>query len=143
MADAGAAGEDRGCRSRRCAEAEREVLWVLSGHCNSPIAGHATLSGHEMTLTAAVLDEAGGGFIEVSRTGAADRPASWPRRRSRSAGQGRRRDHREDPAGRALGRSIPLNDQFGNAVVGAAKPRQSSRLMFCITMTYAWTSELG
>lgn len=60
--------------SRLCAEAEREVLWVLNGHCNSPIAGHATLSGHEMTLTASVLDEAGGGFIEVSRDGAADRP---------------------------------------------------------------------
>ena len=60
--------------SRRCAEAEREVLWVLNGHCNSPIAGHATLSGGEMTLTAAVLDEAGDRFIEVSRQGAADRP---------------------------------------------------------------------
>ena len=31
--------------SRLCAEAEREVLWVLNGHCNSPIAGHATLGG--------------------------------------------------------------------------------------------------
>ena len=60
--------------SRLCAEAEREVLWVLNGHCNSPIAGHATLAGSEMTLTAAVLDEAGGGFIEVSRQGPADRP---------------------------------------------------------------------
>jgi hydroxymethylbilane synthase len=60
--------------SRLCAEAEREVLWVLNGHCNSPIAGHATLAGGEMTLTAAVLDETGGGFIEVSRQGAADRP---------------------------------------------------------------------
>ena len=30
--------------SRLCAEAEREVLWVLNGHCNSPIAGHATIS---------------------------------------------------------------------------------------------------
>jgi hydroxymethylbilane synthase len=60
--------------SRLCAEAEREVLWVLNGHCNSPIAGHATLDGNEMTLTAAVLDETGGGFIEVSRQGAAARP---------------------------------------------------------------------
>jgi len=47
---------------------------VLNGHCNSPIAGHATLAGGQMTLTAAVLDETGGGFIEVSRHGAADRP---------------------------------------------------------------------
>jgi porphobilinogen deaminase len=53
--------------SRRCADAEREVLWVLNGHCNSPIAGHATLDGNEMMLTAAVLDEAGDRFIEVSR----------------------------------------------------------------------------
>ena len=30
--------------SRRCAEAEREVLWVLNGHCNSPIAGHANIA---------------------------------------------------------------------------------------------------
>ena len=60
--------------SRLCAEAEREVLWVLNGHCNSPIAGHATLAGHEMILTAAVLDETGDRFIEVSRRGAAERP---------------------------------------------------------------------
>ena len=60
--------------SRLCAEAEREVLWVLNGHCNSPIAGHATLAGDEMTLTAAVLDEAGDSFIEVSRRGEANRP---------------------------------------------------------------------
>ncbi|WP_244542037.1 hydroxymethylbilane synthase [Afipia sp. GAS231] len=60
--------------SRRCAEAEREVLWVLNGHCNSPIAGHATIDGSEMTLTGAVLDEATGHFIEASRRGTADRP---------------------------------------------------------------------
>ncbi len=71
--------------SRRCAEAEREVLWVLNGHCNSPIAGHATLSGGEMTLTAAVLDEAGDRFIEdvaAGRGGPATRtlrpaPSAW------------------------------------------------------------------
>jgi hydroxymethylbilane synthase len=60
--------------SRLCAEAEREVLWVLNGHCNSPIAGHASLDGSEMTLTASVLDETGDLFIETSRRGAADRP---------------------------------------------------------------------
>ena len=54
--------------------AEREVLWVLNGHCNSPIAGHATLAGSELTLRAAVLDEAGAGFIEVTRRGPAERP---------------------------------------------------------------------
>ena len=60
--------------SRLCAEAEREVLWVLNGHCNSPIAGHATIAGGDMTLTAAVLDETGESFIEATRRGAASRP---------------------------------------------------------------------
>ena len=56
------------------ADAEREVLWVLNGHCNSPIAGFSTIDGARMTLAAAVLDEAGGLFIEASRSGPADRP---------------------------------------------------------------------
>jgi hydroxymethylbilane synthase len=60
--------------SHRSADAEREVLWVLNGHCNSPIAGFSTINGTQMTLTASVLDEAGGLFIEASRTGLADRP---------------------------------------------------------------------
>jgi hydroxymethylbilane synthase len=60
--------------ARACADAEREVLWVLNGHCNSPIAGFATIAGNEMTLTASVLDEAGGRFIESVRTGPSDRP---------------------------------------------------------------------
>ena len=57
-----------------CADAEREVLWVLNGHCNSPIAGFATISGSQMSLTASVLDESGALFIEASRSGPADRP---------------------------------------------------------------------
>ena len=60
--------------ARACADAEREVLWVLNGHCNSPIAGFATIDGALLTLTASVLDEAGGRFIEAQRTGRADRP---------------------------------------------------------------------
>jgi hydroxymethylbilane synthase len=55
-------------------DAEREVLWVLNGHCNSPVAGFSTISGADMTLTASVLDEAGGHFIEVTRSGPANRP---------------------------------------------------------------------
>jgi len=55
-------------------DAEREVLWVLNGHCNSPIAGYSTIDGAQMSLTASVLDQAGGQFIEVSRSGPADRP---------------------------------------------------------------------
>ena len=60
--------------AHRCADAEREVLWVLNGHCNSPIAGFSTIEGKQLSLTAAVLDEAGGSFIQVSRSGPADRP---------------------------------------------------------------------
>jgi hypothetical protein len=55
-------------------DAEREVLWVLNGHCNSPVAGFATIAGTDMTLPASVLDEAGGQFIEVTRHGPANRP---------------------------------------------------------------------
>lgn len=55
-------------------DAEREVLWVLNGHCNSPIAGFSSIDGARMSLTASVLDEAGGHFIEVTREGPADRP---------------------------------------------------------------------
>jgi hydroxymethylbilane synthase len=60
--------------SHACAEAEREVLWVLNGHCNSPIAGHAEIRGAEMSLAASVLDHAGSRIIETSRKGPADRP---------------------------------------------------------------------
>ena len=60
--------------AHRCADAEREVLWVLNGHCNSPVAGFATIDGAQMSLTASVLDEAGDLFIEASRSGPADRP---------------------------------------------------------------------
>jgi len=57
-----------------CADAEREVLWVLNGHCNSPVAGHATIAGERMSLTASVLDLSGNTFIEASRSGAASHP---------------------------------------------------------------------
>jgi hydroxymethylbilane synthase len=60
--------------SHRSAVAEREVLWILNGHCNSPIAGFSTIQGTQMSLTASVLDEAGGLFIQASRTGPANRP---------------------------------------------------------------------
>jgi hydroxymethylbilane synthase len=60
--------------ARASCDAEREVLWVLNGHCNSPIAGYSTVSGNGMTLTASVLDQTGRRFIEAARTGPADRP---------------------------------------------------------------------
>src|SRR6202007_2844490 len=52
-----------------CADAEREVLWVLNGHCNSPIAGFAEINGAEMSLRASVLDLSGGTILEASRKG--------------------------------------------------------------------------
>lgn len=60
--------------AHRCADAEREVLWVLNGHCNSPIAGFSTIEGTRMSLIASVLDLTGGLIIEAARTGPADRP---------------------------------------------------------------------
>jgi hydroxymethylbilane synthase len=60
--------------AHRCADAEREVLWVLNGHCNSPIAGFATIDGEQMALTASVLDQEGALFIEASRSGPTNRP---------------------------------------------------------------------
>jgi len=68
--------------SRMRAEAEREVLWVLNGHCNSPMAGHATLDGDRMDLVASVLDDEGDRIIEVARSG----PASRPRELGRAVG---------------------------------------------------------
>ena len=56
------------------ADAEREVLWVLNGHCNSPVAGFSTIAGEQMSLTASVLDLSGNTIIEASRTGPANRP---------------------------------------------------------------------
>jgi hydroxymethylbilane synthase len=60
--------------ARACADAEREVLWVLNGHCNSPIAGFAQIRDGEMSLAASVLDLSGGTILEASRTGPIDRP---------------------------------------------------------------------
>src|ERR1700684_1936881 len=68
--------------AHRCADAEREVLWVLNGHCNSPIAGFATIDGAQMSLTASVRDAGGKRFIEVSPSG----PGARPRELGRAAG---------------------------------------------------------
>jgi len=50
-------------RSHTCALAEREVLWVLNGHCNSPIAGHARLADGILHLSAAVMSTDGAEMI--------------------------------------------------------------------------------
>ncbi|MDA8869904.1 hydroxymethylbilane synthase [Rhizobiaceae bacterium] len=59
--------------ARACALAEREILWVLNGHCNSPIAGHATLDGDTMKLDAVVLSLDGATILRSSATGEAKR----------------------------------------------------------------------
>jgi len=61
-------------QTRACAEAEREVLWVLNGHCNSPIAGHAQILNGVMKLTAAVISEDARQLIISHADGAPDRP---------------------------------------------------------------------
>ena len=60
--------------SRAMAEAEREMLWVLNGHCNAPIAGHATISVARMMLKGAVISADGATIIEIEAEGAIDRP---------------------------------------------------------------------
>ncbi len=60
--------------TRAMAEAEREMLWVLNGHCNAPIAGHATISVARMILKGAVISPDGKTLIEIEAEGAIDRP---------------------------------------------------------------------
>lgn len=60
--------------ARLACDAEREVLWVLNGHCNSPVAAYATIDGGLMTLRASVLDLSGGTMIEAAQSGPANRP---------------------------------------------------------------------
>ncbi|WP_341760258.1 hydroxymethylbilane synthase [Candidatus Endowatersipora endosymbiont of Watersipora subatra] len=60
--------------SRTLADAEREVLWVLNGHCNSPIAAHATIEGDTMTLRCAVMSLDGRQFLQYKAEGAAQSP---------------------------------------------------------------------
>jgi hydroxymethylbilane synthase len=89
-------------QSRLSAEAEREVLWVLNGHCNSPIAAHAVLSGSEMTLSASVLAEEGDKLIEASRSGSITRPREL---------------------GRAIG--IELLDKGAAEIIAHTRPEES------------------
>lgn len=60
--------------TRSAAEAEREMLWVLNGHCNAPIAGHASIEVSRLTLRGAVISPDGATLIETVREGAIDRP---------------------------------------------------------------------
>jgi hydroxymethylbilane synthase len=60
--------------TRAAAEAEREMLWVLNGHCNAPIAGHASLHVSKLSLKGAVISPDGAILVKAERDGAIDRP---------------------------------------------------------------------
>lgn len=60
--------------TRTCALAEREALWVLNGHCNTPIAGNARLEGGLLVMDAVVLSLDGQTMIEASDKGDPARP---------------------------------------------------------------------
>ena len=72
--------------ARARAEAEREVLWVLDGHCNSPIAAHATIDGDVMKIEAAVMSLDGNTILRESGNGRSALPAgTGPSRSTRPA----------------------------------------------------------
>jgi len=60
--------------ARAMAEAEREMLWVLNGHCNAPIAGHASVFVSRLNLRGAVISLDGKTIVEAAREGPIDRP---------------------------------------------------------------------
>lgn len=60
--------------ARAAADAEREVLWILNGHCNSPIAGISRKEGADLILKASVISEDGQTLIETEMGGDAQRP---------------------------------------------------------------------
>jgi len=66
--------------ARIAALAERELLWVLNGHCNAPIAGYASRDGEAVTLYGAVMSESGDEMIEARSEGPADRPRELGRK---------------------------------------------------------------
>lgn len=60
--------------ARDAAMAEREMLWILNGHCNAPIAGLSSRDGDVMTLRGAVLSLDGATILRTVKSGPADRP---------------------------------------------------------------------
>ncbi|MGI9363993.1 MAG: hydroxymethylbilane synthase [Rhizobiaceae bacterium] len=60
--------------ARACAEAEREVLWVLDGHCNSPIAAYSHREGSIMKMSAAVMSLDGTTILHHQLEADADYP---------------------------------------------------------------------
>ncbi|WP_420434016.1 hydroxymethylbilane synthase [Hyphobacterium sp.] len=66
--------------AQTAADAERELLWVLDGHCNSPIAAYAEAQGDGLRLTAEVLDLSGKNVLRAQAEGAVDSPRALGRR---------------------------------------------------------------
>ena len=66
--------------TRICALAEREMLWILNGHCNSPIAGYAELFNDRIKLRACVMGLDGQQHIFAEDEGAIDCPRDLGRR---------------------------------------------------------------
>ncbi|MEM9169174.1 MAG: hydroxymethylbilane synthase [Pseudomonadota bacterium] len=60
--------------ARAAAMAEREMLWILDGHCNAPIAGYAREEAGRLVLDAAVLSLDGARIIRVRSDGDPARP---------------------------------------------------------------------
>ena len=56
------------------ADAEREVLWVLNGHCNSPIAGYRTIEGGRDVAVRLGAGSRPAALHRGARSGPADRP---------------------------------------------------------------------
>ncbi|MGF1543521.1 MAG: hydroxymethylbilane synthase [Parvularculaceae bacterium] len=66
--------------TRACGEAEREMLWILNGHCNAPIAGHARLRSSVIEMRGAVISLDGATIVEAAGEGPIDRPRELGRR---------------------------------------------------------------
>lgn len=65
--------------TRAAAEAEREMLWILNGHCNAPIAGHALADNGALVLRGAVIGIDGAAMIAAHERGPIDRPRALGR----------------------------------------------------------------
>jgi hydroxymethylbilane synthase len=55
--------------------AERSMLHLLHGHCNSPIAGHAHTEAGRLSLFGMVFDRDGSRWVRALSRGPADDPA--------------------------------------------------------------------
>jgi hydroxymethylbilane synthase len=68
-------------KTENCVLAEREMLWVLDGHCNSPIAGLCTIDGNTngLKLTGQVISPENGTIIDAECSGSISEPRALGR----------------------------------------------------------------